>query len=323
MASNADDLRIQRWLMEDEEESCRSSEKEEEEVEIDCVVLGEPTVCHDSESEQDAEEEREQNDSTSEDDLLLSALARYQSRNGTKWSKFPPPPTRTRSYNIMSRPPGPIGIARDAKTALQSFFIFFNEDILNILVESTNVFINTIKTRYQRDRDANTTDIIEMKAFIGILVVIGTCRAGRRNLKDIWDNSKGTGIEMVYTTMSENRFRFLLRGLRFDDVTDRQVRQQVDRLAAVRQLTTIMLQNCIKYYSPSGNLTIDEQLVAFKGRCGFVQYMPNKPAKFGIKIIMVVDVKYPYVYNFEIYAGLQPEGPFRTSKRYQTSYIEY
>lgn len=46
-------------------------------------------------------------------------------------------------------------------------------------------------------------------------------------------------------------------------------------------------------------------------------YMPNKPAKFGIKIIIVVDVKFPYkyIYNFEIYmyVGAQPEGPFQSS----------
>ena len=30
---------------------------------------------------------------------------------------------------------------------------------------------------------------------------------------------------------------------------------------------------------------------------------------------MVVDVKYPYVYNFETYVGMQPEGPFRQSNK--------
>lgn len=169
-------------------------------------------------------------------------------------------------------------------------------------MNSTNIYIDTIKDKYQRARYASHTDVIEMKALIGILLVIGTCHAGHRNLKSFWNNSKGTGIE-------------LLRALHFDDVRDRQVRQEHDRLAAVRQITNSMLKNCKKYYSPSENLTIDEQLVAFKGRCGFIMYMPNKPAKFGIKIIMVVDIKYPYAYNFEIYAGTQPEGPFRESNK--------
>ncbi|GBP47721.1 PiggyBac transposable element-derived protein 4 [Eumeta japonica] len=115
--------------------------------------------------------------------------------------------------------------------------------------------------------------------------------------------------------MSESRFRFLLRVLRFDDVRDRQIRQETDRLAAIHQIITIMLQKCKNYYTPSEYLTMDEQLVAFKGCCGFVQYMLNKPVKFGIKIIMVVHVKYPYVYNLEIYYDMQPEGPYRVSNK--------
>ncbi|KAF9413704.1 hypothetical protein HW555_008150, partial [Spodoptera exigua] len=56
-----------------------------------------------------------------------------------------------------------------------------------------------------------------MKALIGLLLGIGVSRSGRRNLNDFWDN-KGTGLQLVYCTMSINRFRFLLRVLRFDDL---------------------------------------------------------------------------------------------------------
>ncbi|GBP24123.1 PiggyBac transposable element-derived protein 4 [Eumeta japonica] len=60
-------------------------------------------------------------------------------------------------------------------------------------------------------------------------------------------------------------------------------------------------------------MTLDEQLLAFRGRCAFRQYIPNKPAKYGIKVFALVDVYYPYTFNLEIYAGQQPEGPFRLS----------
>ncbi|KRY04854.1 hypothetical protein T01_11867 [Trichinella spiralis] len=36
-------------------------------------------------------------------------------------------------------------------------------------------------------------------------------------------------------------------------------------------------------YNPSENVTVDERLYPFKGRCQFRQYMPKKPAKYGIK----------------------------------------
>lgn len=41
--------------------------------------------------------------------------------------------------------------------------------------------------------------------------------------------------------------------------------------------------------------------------------MPNKPAKYGIKMFVLADAKTHYVNSFEIYCGLQPEGPFRVS----------
>ncbi|KAJ0172478.1 hypothetical protein K1T71_011617 [Dendrolimus kikuchii] len=154
-----------------------------------------------------------------------------------------------------------------------------------------------------------------MRTFVGLLIVIGANRSGRQNLKDFWDNSVGTGFELVYLTMSINRFRFLIRSIRFDDIRDRPQRQETDKLAAIRGFIETMRHHCLEYYIPSECLTLDEQLVAFRGRCRFIMYLPNKPAKFGIKIFMVADTKYPYIYNFEVYCGDQPEGPFHVSNK--------
>ncbi|KAJ8935050.1 hypothetical protein NQ318_006980 [Aromia moschata] len=43
--------------------------------------------------------------------------------------------------------------------------------------------------------------------------------------------------------------------------------------------------------------------------------MPNKPAKYCIKMYALVDSKSFYVLNLEVYVGLQPEGPFRLSNK--------
>jgi hypothetical protein len=37
--------------------------------------------------------------------------------------------------------------------------------------------------------------------------------------------------------------------------------------------------------------TIDEQMVGFRGRCGFYMHMPKKPAKYGIKIYALMDAR--------------------------------
>ncbi|XP_066962038.1 piggyBac transposable element-derived protein 4-like [Macrobrachium rosenbergii] len=78
-------------------------------------------------------------------------------------------------------------------------------------------------------------------------------------------------------------------------------------------------QNCKKNYTPSEFVTIGEMLVAFRGHCPFRQYIPSKPAKYGIKIHALCDAKTFYVCNMEIYAGTQPDGLFKADKQYNSS----
>jgi hypothetical protein len=53
-------------------------------------------------------------------------------------------------------------------------------------------------------------------------------------------------------------------------------------------------------------MTVDEQLVAFRGKCPMRQYIISKPAKYGIKVWAAADVKTSFVYNLEVYAGKFP-----------------
>lgn len=56
-------------------------------------------------------------------------------------------------------------------------------------------------------------------------------------------------------------------------------------------------------YVPGKLVTVDEQLLPYRGRCSFIQYIPNKPAKYGIKIWVLCDSKTYYAYNLEVYVG--------------------
>ena len=55
-----------------------------------------------------------------------------------------------------------------------------------------------------------------------------------------------------------------------------------DKMAAIRGFFNAFQLQLPKYFKPDHYVTIDEQLVAFRGRCSFRQYMPNKPAKYGL-----------------------------------------
>lgn len=152
-----------------------------------------------------------------------------------------------------------------------------------------------------------------MRAFLGIIYVAGVLKSGRLHISEMFDNSKGTGVELMYLTMTAQRFRFLLRALRFDNIETRSERQNLDKLAPIREIFELVTDRFKENYTPSEFLTLDEQLVAFRGKCPFRQYIPSKPAKYGIKIYALVDAKSIYTFSTEIYAGKQPQGSYYKS----------
>ena len=89
-------------------------------------------------------------------------------------------------------------------------------------------------------------------------------------------------------------------------------------------------QNLTKHYLPGDNVTVDEQLVPFWGRCRFRQYMASKPDKYGLKIFWIADSKTFYPLKGLPYLGkegcskatnlgmsvvLQLSEPYNNSKR--------
>ncbi|XP_046670964.1 piggyBac transposable element-derived protein 4-like [Homalodisca vitripennis] len=129
---------------------------------------------------------------------------------------------------------------------------------------------------------------------------------------DMWDNSNGTGVEAIYVTMSAQRFKFLMRCLRFDDIRTRDQRKALDKLAPIREIFEDFVSNSKNSFNPSDYLSIDEQLVEFRGNCPFRQYIPSKAAKYGIKIYALASAS-NLLANLEVYVYSQPDGPYRVS----------
>ncbi|XP_046658756.1 piggyBac transposable element-derived protein 4-like [Homalodisca vitripennis] len=231
-----------------------------------------------------------------------------------KWNKCPLDPSniRKRASNIVLRLPGPRGEARNTKTEIDCFNLYFDDDVIEMIVNGTNIYISGIKDQFERERDARPTDKTEIRAFIGILS--GCLGSGRKHTKHIWDNNRGSGVESCYLTMSENRFHFLMRCMRFDDIRDRPQRKAVDNLAHIRSFFELIVQKFKTFFTPSEYCTVDEHLLKFRGNCQFKIYIPSKPGKYGIKVFALVCAKTMYVYNLEVYVAKQPPGPFNVSQ---------
>ncbi|CAH2085795.1 unnamed protein product [Euphydryas editha] len=312
--SKLTDSDILRALLDETNEFESQNENFEEESENDSDHL---SIQSDINSEFEAELPCLESDS--DDDIPLSELRQnrasyYTGKDGvTKWQKEQyRSNVRSRAENIITNLPGPKSVARNKMSPLQCFELFITDEMIDEIVNCTN---EKISMQTISDHKKLETTKEEMKALFGLLFISGLVRSGRQSTIDLW-STDGTGMDIFRDTMSRNRFGFLLNNLRFDSTATRSERIQTDRLAPIRNIFVLFIKKCQDAYIPHENLTIDEELVAFRGRCSFRQYIPSKPAKYGIKIYSLVDSKTFYTLNMEIYCGKQHENsPFAVSNK--------
>lgn len=249
--------------------------------------------------------------SESSDDVETEASSGnyFYGKNRFKWAKTCPALSRTRKHNIVSHLPGIVGEARAAKPTKpkESWKCLISRDILQIIVERTNERITHMAAKYDIHnlscQYTNHVDSIEMNAFLGLLYLAGVFKSNNEDLKSLFATD-GTGRDIFRATMSLNRFYFLLSALCFDNSSTRPQRiENGDKLAAISEVFDIFITNCQSNYSCGEYLTIDEMLIAFRGRCRFRMYLKNKPDKYGIKMQCLVDAKTHYLLNAFIYIG--------------------
>lgn len=103
--------------------------------------------------------------------------------------------------------------------------------------------------------------------------------------------------------MSLKTFRYMQKVIRFDDVMGRRQQKSTDKFAPIREVFDKWSELLADYFNPSECVTIDEQLLGFRGRCKFRQYMPSKPERYGIKFWLLVCAETCYVWKIQPYLG--------------------
>lgn len=213
----------------------------------------------------------------------------------------------TRQHNIVTRVPMLKNHAKaigDKPEVEDVWKLFFTDNIMQKIVLETNKKITQMKENYKNKNlpFLQSMDEIELKALIGLLAFSSVLKAGNESVHSFFATD-GTGRDVFRCTMSKERFLFLLNALRFDDSTGRAERLKNDSAAAISEVFTYFIENCQRCYNIGAYACVDEMLVAFRGRCKFRMYMPNKPAIYGIKIMALTDARTHYLFNAFIYTG--------------------
>lgn len=189
-----------------------------------------------------------------------------------------------------------------ATTPTEFFQLFFNDDLLQNILQFTNGKAETLSHNKPQPRRSplnkfKPLTMQELKNFLGINMLMGNIQMP--TLKHYWQvKNKLYHHPIIGNTMSRNRFLLLLRSLRFYDTS----KTDTSKKDKIQYVLTHLLENFQKFYSPCKQLSVDEALLGFKGRLSYKQYIPLKRSRFGIKLYEL-STSSGYVLDVMIYTG--------------------
>lgn len=246
-----------------------------------------------------------------EDDTNQTNSNYYYGNNRFKWSKHPPVQKRIPAENIIHESAGPKGPAKNLidKSPLSIWSLYITDDILNKVVIHTNEQIKLQKVKYKNPESPiyKETNLVELKALVGLLYYSSVFKGNHESIHSLFAKD-GTGRDVFRCVMPRNRFTFLLDCMRFDNRETREQRKIDDPAFLISEIFNKFISNSQKCYTMGPNVTIDEMLIPFRGRCKFRIYIPKKPAKYGIKVQFITDASNSYAYFGYIYTGKGSDG---------------
>lgn len=157
-----------------------STDEDEEPNESDKSEVDEVNNSdHDSASEQEAETLSDENSLDEIDDREY-----YIGKNGMEWyTEIPNQNVRISLCNIITHLPGPKDSGHSVRKPADCFDLMINTEILDLIKNYTNIYIDSIREKFGRERDANYTNNTEVKALIGLLFHAGMLKSARLNTK--------------------------------------------------------------------------------------------------------------------------------------------
>ncbi|XP_031664608.1 piggyBac transposable element-derived protein 4-like [Oncorhynchus kisutch] len=141
-----------------------------------------------------------------------------------------------------------------------------------------------------RSRPMDATDL---RVYVGLLILAGVYRSRPMDATDLRAYLGLLILAGVYRSRGE---------------AVRPARLATDKLAAIREVWDLWEARLPALYNPGPDVTVDEQLVPFRGCRPFSQYIPSKPAKYGIKSWVACDAKSNYAWKMQVYTGKPASG---------------
>lgn len=227
-----------------------------------------------------------------DEDIPLSELAEKMYPGTWRTGNLIQYPDKIKFSGIQSMPQEVI----DLDTPYQFFKFLFTNEMISEITAQTNLY--SIQKRV--DRPANITEN-EMEQFIGTCLFMSIIHLPQ--VRHYW--SAYLGHPMVSSVMACNRWEEIKRFIHFNNNENFVPRgtKGHDELFKISPLLK-NIQRRLSLIPIEENVAVDEQIIPTKSRSTIKQYNPNKPHKWGYKVLVLSGIS-GFSYNFYVYAGSQ------------------
>ena len=149
----------------------------------------------------------------------------------------------------------------------EDFFDFFvNNKMLDLIVNSTNskIAIYSAQKNYLSKNYMSQVDRIEIRTYIGLLLLFGVLKKSNVPIEDLWSEDKYNNIHSCYlatAAMPRGRFKIISRCITFDEIDSRETRKESDpKFFKMRSLFDMFRENIRGALIPGYMVTVDETL---------------------------------------------------------------
>jgi hypothetical protein len=160
----------------------------------------------------------------------------------------------------------------------------------------------------------NKPSVGMLKVYHGILVYAKV--KGTRRLQDLWSTKHGLGVPIIRNAMTNDAFNQISRYLHFVKSDTAWWKKEKRKMTAkeremfplrkVWPLISHFEATFPTLWTIGKYLAADESMILYNGkRVRFIQFMPAKPIKHGIKVYAVCCAETGYLLKFEIYTGAE------------------
>ncbi|XP_047370484.1 piggyBac transposable element-derived protein 4-like [Vespa velutina] len=177
---------------------------------------------------------------------------------------------------------------------LELYELFVTDSIILLMVQQTNKYAMEIGTDKKHQTSWIPVSIGEMKAFLGILLIMGVVQMP--DIRFYWAENSMYGNER---SMKRDRFLSILKDLHF---ADNETCTLEDPLYKIRNFMKYMLSTFKNTVKLGKTVVIDESMILWRGRLRFRRYVKGKRHKYRIKLYKLC-LPNGYTYDLEVYSG--------------------